>query len=146
MFQHTFLEHQTYCHNSNNNHFEILKLRGIGSPEWRKYFYNFQIALKKFLYLWWFISIYIVLDKLSEYIYFYISKKIFHTYFFLSILCFFSSKLRNTFNVYLKVHSKVWENFWHLKALEKRWKMLFFTFKAFFVLKIFNFWFDFLVM
>ena len=25
----------------------------------------------------------------------------------------------------LKAHSKVWDNFWHLKALWKRWKMLF---------------------
>ena len=25
----------------------------------------------------------------------------------------------------LKVHCKVWDNFWHLKALWKRWKMLF---------------------
>ena len=40
----------------------------------------------------------------------------------------------------LKVHSKVWYNFWHLKALLKKMKNAFyFTLKALFVLKTFKF-------
>ena len=39
----------------------------------------------------------------------------------------------------LKAHSKVWDNFWQLKPLQKWWKCFHFTLKALFVLKIFKF-------
>ena len=52
---------------------------------------------------------------------------------------------RTTCRKILKVHSKVWDNFWHLKAFYKLWKMLFISpEKLFSFSKYSNFCLDFL--
>ena len=46
----------------------------------------------------------------------------------------------------LKTHSRIWDNFWQLKALQKWWKMLFFHVKSSFRSRYIRFCSDFLVM
>ena len=41
------------------------------------------------------------------------------------VACHRLGKMDRTIIKFLKAHSKVWDNFWHLKAFLKRWKMLF---------------------
>ena len=59
----------------------------------------------------------------------------------------FKRKNKNFWNHFSKVHSQVWDNFWQIKAFIKNSKNAFpFTSKTLFVLKIFKFCLDFLVM
>ena len=59
------------------------------------------------------------------------------------------TKIHNKTGVmfWLQAHSHVWDNFWKLKVLQKRWKMLFIsTWNLFLFSRYSNFYFDFLVM
>ena len=107
---HTFLETQTLCFNSYKNW--KLKLRWVGTQESKKRAFFVQFILSKGIFFnICFISMYSVLNTISQYTYFYISKnKTSYTF----LLAF---KIVESLQFIVKLHTIIdcWQNFIYLK-------------------------------
>ena len=77
---HTLLERRTLCFPSYKNHELSAKLCWVGALERKKsaFFKTFILPDGLFFNICFFISMYSVLNKPSEYVYFYVSKTLFH--------------------------------------------------------------------